>query len=87
MKSYIKERALLIGGFIVDTKETIRKAARVFNLSKSTVHNDVSKRLQKVDKQMYEQVKQILDENFSEKHIRGGQSTKRKFEEAKEKLL
>ena len=79
MKAYIKERTLQVAEYIVGTKETIRKAAKVFNLSKSTVHNDLSKRLAKVDKQMYEEVKKVLDVNFAEKHIRGGQSTKEKF--------
>lgn len=79
MKAYIKERTLQIAEYIVDTKETIRKTAKVFNLSKSTVHNDLSKRLERVDKKMFEEVKKVLDVNFAEKHIRGGQSTKEKY--------
>ena len=81
MKGYIKERTLQVASYIADTQETIRQAAKVFNLSKSTVHNDLSKRLASVDSQMYEQVKKILDKNFEEKHIRGGEATKNKYKE------
>ena len=80
MKPYIKERTLQVAQHISETRDTIRKTAQVFNLSKSTVHNDLSKRLKSVDKKMYEEVQKILDVNFSEKHIRGGMSTKRKYE-------
>ena len=80
MKGYIKERTLQVASYIADTQETIRQTAKVFNLSKSTVHNDLSKRLETVDKRMYEKVKKILDKNFEEKHLRGGQATKNKYE-------
>lgn len=86
MKAYIKERTLQVGRYIASSHETIRATAKVFNLSKSTVHNDISKRLPRADKQLYEQVKMVLDENFSEKHIRGGMATKSKFQ-AKERAL
>ena len=80
MKAYIKERTLEVARYIAQSHETIRAAAKVFNLSKSTVHNDISKRLPKADKELFEEVKVVLDENFSEKHIRGGMATKQKFE-------
>ena len=80
MKAYIKERTLQEARYITSTQETIRQTAKVFNQSKSTVHNDLSKRLKGMDKDMYERVKKLLDQNFSEKHIRGGQSTKQKYE-------
>lgn len=80
MKPYIKERTLSVANHIVKTNDTIRKTAKIFNLSKSTVHNDLSKRLKKVDVKMYNKVRKILDLNFSEKHIRGGLSTKKKYE-------
>lgn len=83
MKAYIKERTLQVAEYIVDTQQTIRKTAKVFNLSKSTVHNDLSRRLEKIDKNKFEQVKKILDINFSEKHIRGGMSTKEKYSREK----
>ena len=79
MKAYIKERTLQVGRYIASSHETIRAAAKVFNLSKSTVHNDLAKRLNRIDKDLYSKVKWVLDKNFSEKHIRGGNSTKQKY--------
>lgn len=81
MKAYIKERTLQVAAHIEETEDTIRKTAQVFNLSKSTVHNDLSKRLRKYDVKQYERVQKILDKNFSEKHIRGGESTRRRYKE------
>ncbi len=79
MKAYIKERTLQVATHIADTQDTIRKTAQIFNLSKSTVHNDLAKRLNRIDKDLYSKVKWVLDKNFSEKHIRGGNSTKQKY--------
>lgn len=85
MKAYIKDRTLSVADYILNTKNTIRQTAKVFNLSKSTVHNDLSKRLYKVDKQLYKEVKKLLDINFNEKHLRGGNSTKLKYQKEKTK--
>lgn len=79
MKSYIKQRTLEVAEYIATSHETIRKTAQVFHLSKSTVHNDLQKRLRKIDSKMYEEVQKILDQHFEEKHIKGGQSTKNKY--------
>ncbi len=79
MKAYIEKRTLLVANYILDTGETIRKTAELFNLSKSTVHYDLANRLKKINLELYEQVKKILDFNFEEKHIRGGESTRRKY--------
>ena len=84
MKDYLVERVLLVSGYIKETHHTIRDAAKKFGYSKSTIHNDVSYRLKKIDYSLYQETKKILDENFAEKHIRGGQSTKRKYAEEKE---
>ncbi len=73
-------RAEEFAHYILDQKTTIRKTAKHFNISKSTVHNDVSNRLKHENYALYKQVKAVLDKNFSEKHIRGGLATKRKFE-------
>lgn len=86
MKTYIKERTLQVAKHITETEDTIRKTAQIFGLSKSTVHNDLSKRLKKVDGKMYDDVQKILDKNFSEKHIRGGESTKHKYEQLERNL-
>ncbi len=84
MKEYIKERTLQEANYVASSKGTIRQTARIFNLSKSTVHNDLSKRLVRIDERLFEQIKDILDENFSEKHIRGGEMTRRKYIEKSE---
>ena len=79
MKEYLKERVLLEARYIFDTHHTIRQTAKKFGYSKSTVHNDVSFRLAKLDPELYSLTRDILKENFEEKHIRGGESTKRKY--------
>ena len=80
MKAYIKERTLQVAEHIAQTEDTVRKTAEIYHLSKSTVHNDVSTRLKKLDVDMFEEVQKVMQKNFAEKHIRGGMSTKEKFE-------
>lgn len=65
--------------YIANTGATVRSAAKVFGVSKSTVHKDVSERLKKVDKILYKKVKKVLNKNLSERHVRGGEATKRKY--------
>ena len=79
MKAYIKDRTLQVARHIAETEDTIRQTAQIYNLSKSTVHNDLAKRLKKVDLQMYNKEQKILEKNFSQKHIRGRESTKNKY--------
>lgn len=79
MNSYIKERTLLEARHILDTGDTVRKTGEFCGVSKSTVHYDMSKRLKRIDAKLYYNVKKILDKNFDEKHIRGGNSTKNKY--------
>jgi putative DeoR family transcriptional regulator (stage III sporulation protein D) len=79
MKS--REEAFAI--FIIENKSTIRKCAENFGLSKSTVHNDIAKKLKKTNKFLYFQVYKVLDKNFAERHIRGGYSTKLKYSKVK----
>lgn len=83
MKAYIKERTLQVAEHIAQTEDTVRKTAEIYHLSKSTVHNDVSTRLKKLDADMFEEVQKVMQKNFAEKHIRGGKSTKEKFEREK----
>ena len=83
MKAYIKERTLQVAEHIAQTEDTVRKTAEIYHLSKSTVHNDVSTRLKKLDVDMFEEVEKVMQKNFAEKHIRGGMSTKEKFEREK----
>jgi putative DeoR family transcriptional regulator (stage III sporulation protein D) len=76
MNDYIKERALELGKYIVSAKTTVRDAGKIFGVSKSTVHKDVSERLPKINPAVALQVKDILDYNFEDKHLRGGRATK-----------
>lgn len=87
MKPYIISRTRELGEYVLKTHETIRESAKKFHLSKSTVHYDLSIRLKKVDYELYKEVNKILQEHFEVKHIRGGESTKRKFELLKEKII
>lgn len=79
MQNYIRKRAVKIGQYILRTSATVRQTAEVFGISKSTVHKDVSERLPRVNKQLAEEVKQILDKNKAERHIRGGEATRQKY--------
>lgn len=83
----IEERAVMLARYIIDTKDTVRGAAKQFGISKSTVHKDVSQRLMKINMSLFSEVRKILDENKAERHIRGGMATKLKYNnEAKNKV-
>lgn len=75
----IEERAINLAHYIIDSKDTVRGAARKFGVSKSTVHKDVSERLLKINPILAHEVREILDENKAERHIRGGMATKLKY--------
>lgn len=80
MKSIsIEERAINLAHYIIENKETVRGAAKKFGISKSTVHMDVSKRLLKINRALALEVRNILNENKAERHIRGGMATKLKY--------
>ncbi|MCT4593941.1 MAG: sporulation transcriptional regulator SpoIIID [Anaeromicrobium sp.] len=79
MKDYIEERAIEIAKYIINEKATVRQTARVFGVSKSTVHKDVTERLPKINPRVANQVKIILDKNKAERHIRGGKATRMKY--------
>ena len=85
MKGYsIEERALELAHYIIDSKDTVRGAAKKFGVSKSTVHKDLSERILKINPVLAAQVRVILDENKAERHIRGGMATKLKYDHMKE---
>jgi len=84
LKDYIEERAIEIAKYIAETKATVREAAKVFKVSKSTVHKDVSERLPKINPGLYEEVKAVMDQNKAERHIRGGRATKMKYKSLEE---
>lgn len=77
------ERAKQIASYIVLNETTVRKAAEKFGISKSTVHKDVTHRLRKQDRELYNEVRKVLDYNISQRAIRGGMATKAKFENKK----
>ena len=79
MWDYISERVIKEAQYIIETKSTVRAAALNFNISKSTVHKDVSERLKTIDKQLFKEVREVLNINLSERHIRGGLATKNKY--------
>ena len=79
MKDYIEERAIGIAGYIIDHNATVRQTAKAFGISKSTVHKDVTERLEMINKTLARQARKVLDINKSERHIRGGMATKEKY--------
>lgn len=78
-KISIEERAICLARYIIETKDTVRSTAKKFGISKSTVHKDVSDRLIKINPILAKEVRQILDENKAERHLRGGMATKLKY--------
>lgn len=75
----IEERACDLAVYIIENKATVRAAAKQFNISKSTVHKDLTERLKTVNPALYKQVRELLDINKAERHIRGGMATRRKY--------
>lgn len=65
--------------YIIDTKDTVRGAAKRFGISKSTVHKDITERLKKINLSLAIEAKKVLDENKAERHIRGGEATRKKY--------
>lgn len=79
MREETVDRSVILGEYILETGATVRAAAKVFKISKSTVHKDVTERLIYSNPQLYKQVKEVLEKNKQERHIRGGMATKRKY--------
>ncbi len=76
---YGKERAVALAEYVIETKDTVRGAARRFGVSKSTVHKDLTHKLRRINPRLYETVKEILATNKSERHLRGGEATRKKY--------
>lgn len=85
MTDTIEERACALAVYIIETGATVRSAAKYFGISKSTVHKDLSQRLPQYNKTLYQQVRKILNLNKAERHIRGGQATRKKYQLQKKK--
>ena len=75
-----KERCIILGEYLVSHKSTVRAAAKKFGISKSTVHKDVTQILKRYNKALYNEVKLVLEQNKLERHLRGGEATRAKYE-------
>ena len=84
MEDHLIERIIKEAEYIIENGATVRQTAKVFNYSKSTVHKDVSERLYYIDIDLFKKVKKVLKFNFSIRHIRGGEATKRKYQKIKD---
>ncbi|MBO4432430.1 MAG: sporulation transcriptional regulator SpoIIID [Clostridia bacterium] len=79
MRELADKRPIILGEYIYETGATVRAAAKVFGVSKSTVHKDVTERLSRDDPVLFKHVKTVLEKNKSERHIRGGMATRKKY--------
>ena len=80
MRYHIEERAIVVAKYILEKKTTVRQTAKAFGVSKSTIHKDVTERLEEINPSLAKEVKMVLEKNKSERHIRGGMATKQKYE-------
>ena len=78
-----RTRCKILGEYLVEHQTTVRGAAAAFEISKSTVHKDVSENLRREDPALYESVRKLLDKNREERHLRGGEATRKKYAKAK----
>lgn len=87
MKGIVEERAIELGEYIVENKTTVRAAAKKFGISKSTVHMDVTCRLRQLNPGLYHEVREILEINKAQRHIRGGLATKEKYKGSDNRII
>ena len=85
MKDYIEERVIELAEYITEKNATVREATKKYNVSKSTVHKDVTERLHGINKNLFEEVKGVLNKNKEQRHIRGGMATKEKYLKKRER--
>ena len=85
MRDDLERRARELAVYLIERRTTIRDAAKHFSVSKSTVHKDLSERVREIDRSLYVQVKEILEQNKAERHLRGGDATKRKYQKQRAK--
>lgn len=86
MRSHIEERAIVVAKYILERNTTVRQTAKTFGVSKSTIHKDVTERLEEINPSLAKEVKMVLEKNKSERHIRGGMATKLKYEKDIKKM-
>lgn len=82
-----EERCVILGTYIVENNATVRSTAKKFGISKSTVHQDITVKLAQTNNALYHEVKAVLDKNKQERHIRGGEATKKKYQELSRRKL
>lgn len=82
-EDYGRERCEIIAEYIVETGDTVRGAAAKFGISKSTVHKDITERLEKISPSLFTSVKAVLEQNKAERHLRGGEATRLKYRKMK----
>ena len=87
MRSHIEERAIVVAKYILEKNTTVRQTAKTFGVSKSTIHKDVTERLEEINPTLAKEVKMVLEKNKSERHIRGGMATKLKYEKETKKSI
>jgi putative DeoR family transcriptional regulator (stage III sporulation protein D) len=86
VNDYIWQRVIDIANHVLNTGDTVRAVAEAFGVSKSTVHKDLTERLCQINPALAQQVRQILETNKAERHLRGGEATRRKYREKREKV-
>lgn len=86
MNDAVEQRAVEIGKYIVQTKCTVRSAAKKYGVSKSTVHKDITARLKEIDLALYKEVNEVMQINKAQRHIRGGLATKLKYKNKREAM-
>ena len=79
LKNYIEKRAVEVANFMIHYNATVRETAKKFGISKSTVHKDITDRVEKIDPDLASSVRKVLEVNKAERHLRGGMATKRKY--------
>jgi len=79
LKGYIEKRAVEVANFMIHYNATVRETAKKFGISKSTVHKDITDRVEKIDPDLASSVRKVLEINKAERHLRGGMATKRKY--------
>lgn len=82
-----EERCVILGNYIVENNATVRATAKHFGISKSTVHQDITTKLAEINSKLHDEVKEVLERNKQERHIRGGEATKQKYAELSRKKM
>ena len=83
MYNDIEERVKKVATYIIETGSTVRQTAKIFNISKSTIHKDITQRLEEINPSLAIEAKKVLEKNKEDRHIRGGMATKLKYEAKK----